>query len=84
MARKPDLYVATSTGAVRVDGKVINYAAGKTLVRAGHPILLALPGRFRPVEGILEPPVKAQSVKPPLVPELEPRPLTRFGARGEK
>jgi hypothetical protein len=83
MARKPDLYVATSTGAVRVDGKVINYAAGKTLVRLGHPILLALPGRFRPVEGILEAPVKAQAVKPPVVPELDAKPVARFG-RGER
>ncbi len=83
MAKKPDLYVATATGAVKIDGKVINYAAGKTLARAGHPILLALPGRFRPVEGILEPPVRAQ-VKPALVPEIETRPLARLGAKAEK
>lgn len=59
MAKKPDLYVATSTGTVKVEGKNVNYASGRTLVRAGHPILVAAPNRFRPVEGILEAPAKA-------------------------
>ena len=52
MAKKkgPEIYVANSSGVVKIDGKLHNYYAGTTRVRAGHPLLKAAPGKFKPME----------------------------------
>lgn len=51
-ARKPDpgLYVANTTGVIRVDGVIYRYTRGKTIVKKGNPLLRALPGRFSPMD----------------------------------
>lgn len=43
-----DVYVATSSGVVKVGGTIHRYYRGRTRVRAGHPLLSAVPGRFAP------------------------------------
>ena len=50
--KKPeaDIYVATSSGVVKIDGKLHNYYGGTTRVRAGHPLLKAAPGKFKPMD----------------------------------
>jgi hypothetical protein len=46
---EPTIYVARSSGVVRIDGVLTNYYAGTTRVRAGHPLLKAAPGKFEPM-----------------------------------
>ena len=46
----PEIYVATSSGVVRIDGRLTSYYGGTTRVRAGHPLLKAAPGKFKPLE----------------------------------
>ena len=50
--KKPEaeIYVARSSGVVKIDGKLHNYYGGTTRVRAGHPLLKAAPGAFKPME----------------------------------
>jgi hypothetical protein len=48
--KEPEIYVARSTGVVRVDGKLTNYYGGTTRVRAGHPLLKAAPNAFVPMK----------------------------------
>jgi hypothetical protein len=43
------VYVAVSSGVVKVNGKKREYSRGLTVVRAGDPILKAVPTRFRPL-----------------------------------
>ena len=49
---KPEaaIYVARSSGVVKIDGQLVNYYGGTTRVRAGHPLLKAAPGAFKPME----------------------------------
>ena len=47
---EPQIFVARSSGVVKVDGKLTNYYGGSTRVRAGHPLLKAAPGAFIPME----------------------------------
>lgn len=49
-AAEADIYVANSSGFIRVDGVVHRYIKGQTRVRAGHPLLRAAPKRFSPLE----------------------------------
>ena len=44
-----DIYVATASGVVKLKGQVYRYIAGRTKVRAGHPLLRAMPDRFAPL-----------------------------------
>lgn len=46
----PEIYVARSSGVVKIDGQLHNYYAGTTRVRAGHPLIKAVPGGFVPLE----------------------------------
>lgn len=43
-----DIFVATETAQVTVDGQEIALVAGQTTVRAGHPVLTAYPAWFGP------------------------------------
>lgn len=45
-----DIYVANSSGVIRVDGVLHRYIRGRTRVRKGHALLRALPGRFDPLD----------------------------------
>lgn len=47
---EPGLYVATTTGIVRIKGVVYRYTRGKTIVRSNDPLLRALPGSFQPFD----------------------------------
>ena len=47
---EPELYVARSSGVIKVKGETITYLAGRTRVRAGHPLLKARPDAFVPLE----------------------------------
>lgn len=49
-AKEPEIYVARSSGVIKVDGQVYNYYGGTTRVRAGHPLLKAAPDKFKPLE----------------------------------
>lgn len=60
-AKDPDVYVAVSSGTVRIDGKRRDYVRGMTVVRAGDPLLRAIPSRFRP----LTDPVEARRIGVP-------------------
>ena len=46
---KAEIYVARSTGIIRVKGELYTYIAGRTRLRAGHPLLKALPDKFEPL-----------------------------------
>ena len=48
--KEPEIYVARSSGVVKIDGKLHTYYGGTTRVRAGHPLLKAAPGAFKPME----------------------------------
>ena len=48
--KEPEIYVATSSGVVKIDGKLHNYYGGTTRVRAGHPLLKAAPRAFKPMK----------------------------------
>ena len=47
--KEPEVYVARSTGVVKVSGKIYRYIAGRTRVRANHPLLRAMPDKFQPL-----------------------------------
>jgi len=51
MARPPvpQIFVATSTGIVKVKGKEYRYLKDRTRVARGHPLLRAMPDRFKPL-----------------------------------
>lgn len=44
-----DIYVARSSGVIRIRGEVHRYFASRTRVRAGHPLLRARPDAFEPM-----------------------------------
>lgn len=46
----PGLYVATTTGVVRIKGVVYRYIRGKTIVSHTDPLIKTLPGSFQPLE----------------------------------
>ena len=48
--KEAEVYVARSTGVVKIDGLIHRYIAGRTRIRAGHPLLRALPDAFMPME----------------------------------
>ena len=47
--KEPTIYVANSSGVIKVDGEVYRYSKGQTRIRAGHPILRAIPDKFAPL-----------------------------------
>lgn len=47
--KEPEVYVARSTGVVKVKGKLYRYIAGVTKVPRGHPLLDVMPGKFAPL-----------------------------------
>jgi hypothetical protein len=46
---EPDVFVAISSGVVKINGKKREYSRGLTVVRAGDPLLKVVPTRFRPL-----------------------------------
>lgn len=46
---EPRIFVARSSGVVKIDGIVHRYVQGQTRVRAGHPLLKARPDKFVPL-----------------------------------
>jgi hypothetical protein len=59
-----DVYVATESGVVKVKGRIYRYIKGQTRVRAGHPLLRALPERFAPLQLDYELPSAVVSTTP--------------------
>lgn len=47
--KEPDIYVARSSGIIKINGTTYRYLAGRTMFPSGHPVLSALPDRFAPV-----------------------------------
>jgi hypothetical protein len=47
---EPTVYVAISSGVVKIDGTLYRYSQGQTRVRAGHPLLKARPDKFAPLK----------------------------------
>lgn len=47
-ATKSDVYIATQSGVAEIDGETCVFVRGKTRVRAGHALLLAVPDYFEP------------------------------------
>jgi hypothetical protein len=47
---KDTIYVATESGSSEVDGQPITFTRGVTRIRAGHPLLKAVPDYWKPVE----------------------------------
>ena len=47
---KAEVFVATESGACEIDGEPLIFTKGITRVRAGHPLLKAVPDYFAPVE----------------------------------
>ena len=43
---EPGLYIATTTGVVRIKGVMYRYTRGKTIVRDSDPLLRAVPASF--------------------------------------
>lgn len=48
--RSDDIYVARESGSTLAGGEVHVYVKGVTRVRAGHPLLLAVPDYFEPMD----------------------------------
>lgn len=48
--KEPEIYVARSSGVVKIDGKLHHYYAGSTRVRAGHPLLKKVPNGWKPLQ----------------------------------
>lgn len=46
---EPVIFIARSSGVIKIAGEIYRYASGRTRVRAGHPLLKALPDRFEPL-----------------------------------
>lgn len=64
MATKSDVFVATESGSTEVKGETYVYVKNVTRVRAGHPLLKAVPTYFRPVEDRIHYDVEAASAAP--------------------
>ena len=47
---EPGLYIATTSGVVKVKGVVYRYIGGKTIIRDTDPLLRAVPGSFEPFD----------------------------------
>lgn len=47
---EPGLYVATTSGVVKVKGVIYRYIQGKTIIRETDPLLRAVPGSFQPFD----------------------------------
>lgn len=43
------IWIARSSGIVKADGQVYRYTRNVTRVRAGHPLLRAVPDKFVPL-----------------------------------
>jgi hypothetical protein len=50
MAMKSDIYVATESFSIPIDGVVQQIHKGLTRVREGHPLLKAAPDYFAPID----------------------------------
>jgi hypothetical protein len=52
MARKsePEFFVATTSGALKVKGKVETFIVGRTIVHRSSPLYQAHPDLFQPIE----------------------------------
>lgn len=48
--KEPEIYVARSSGVIKIAGRTYRYTAGRTRVRAGHELLRALPDKFVPMD----------------------------------
>jgi hypothetical protein len=44
------IFVARSTGVIKVGGTEYRYLKGRTRIAAGHPLLRAIPERFEPLQ----------------------------------
>lgn len=62
--REPEIYVARSSGVRKIDGETYRYYVGRTRIRAGHPLLRAVPGSFAPLA------LDYDGVQPPSIPEV--------------
>lgn len=47
---EPGLYIATTTGVIKVKGVIYRYIGGKTIIRDTDPLLRAAPASFRPFD----------------------------------
>lgn len=45
-----DIFVAIESGSCEVKGETYVFVRGQTRIRAGHPLLKAVPDYFKPVE----------------------------------
>lgn len=64
MATKDDVFVATESGSCEVKGETFVFVRNVTRVRAGHPLLKAVPDYFRPVEERIHYDVEAATAAP--------------------
>jgi hypothetical protein len=66
-----DIYVASTAGAVNLDGTVYMIEQGTTTVREGHPLLAAARHMFAPMAVTYEAPGQGASGAPAKTPEPE-------------
>ena len=48
--KEATVYVARSSGVIKIDGETYRYNAGQTRVRVGHPLLRVIPDKFAPMK----------------------------------
>lgn len=59
-----DIYIAQSSGVVKIRNERVRYFAGRTKVRAGHPLLRARPDAFAPMALDFEVPQTPPEIRP--------------------
>ena len=60
--KQPETYIATSSGVLKINGKIERYTAGQTIVHRSHPLYQAIPERFQPLTAL---PVVEQATAAP-------------------
>lgn len=48
--KEPTIFVARTSGVVKIKGKQHTFIAGRTRIRDGHPLLKAAPDHFIPMQ----------------------------------
>lgn len=75
-----DILVATKTAVLVHDGRRVTITAGRTHVRAGHPIATSHPQMFAPVPLDFD----TETPTPPHPPKPAPKPARTPSARGKR